>query len=521
MVISNEFPLVEALKRLIAKATQADTDVYLFPNIPAGKQTNAREAHKLKADDPVYFLNDHTSWGSAKKSMVITDKGVSEISNASDSPSFRVMWEEIYSVDVIDNKIYLFYEKNRNGHYVAFNAISSYAGFHRFLKCADVRVFLIEACSFYRSLYSYYEQKEYDDFLIVTEAFLQANPQQDSVSWRYLRADVYFRHKQEPEKAWQECEYAFSFLKRVKDHFRQFDLNCLAAEILTARGEIYTSMECYVNAIKCAPGLPEKTNCRKEFEKLYDRYIQSFSGLRYDEKRLVMVTDIIQDMKSRTFVVLEKKKLPRLTFPIGHPVANILYVSHPYVSDKYIEIQNYGFELFQDKVNEFCYFLQCLGATELEISSREGSVDETGKISASQQQVSASVGVGGDVGTNEANAVTQQNLVWNNILRHQMFTPRSKPYLPDSLVWYPHEISWQRLYEQRMNGNLLEHREMISINKETNFLQCEMSQIRSEYDGLLIWIQGGKEKMKEEWNINQNHREFSVIVKFKPLDELV
>lgn len=48
MLKRNEFPLVEALKRLIAKATQADTDVSLFPNIPAGKQTNAREAHKLR-----------------------------------------------------------------------------------------------------------------------------------------------------------------------------------------------------------------------------------------------------------------------------------------------------------------------------------------------------------------------------------------------------------------------------------------------------------------------------------------
>ena len=35
---------------------------------------------------------------------------------------------------------------------------------------------------------------------------------------------------------------------------------------------------------------------------------------------------------------------------------------------------------------------------------------------------------------------------------HQKFIPKGVPKLPEVLVWYPNEPSWQRLYEQRMKG---------------------------------------------------------------------
>ena len=56
-----------------------------------------------------------------------------------------------------------------------------------------------------------------------------------------------------------------------------------------------------------------------------------------------------------------------IDYPTGHPIANHLYVGHPYLAKKYMPFETYQLELVEDRVREFCYLVQCLGATEISI----------------------------------------------------------------------------------------------------------------------------------------------------------
>ena len=63
-------------------------------------------------------------------------------------------------------------------------------------------------------------------------------------------------------------------------------------------------------------------------------------------------------------------------FPLGHPQPG-LYVAHPILTDRYYPIERYEEMLFMEKVHEFCWLVQCLGATEVSFHSNKGlSVSE-------------------------------------------------------------------------------------------------------------------------------------------------
>ena len=63
--------------------------------------------------------------------------------------------------------------------------------------------------------------------------------------------------------------------------------------------------------------------------------------------------------------------LGALQFPIGHPIADQLYVAHPYISGRYIPFEDYDLTFLEDRLREFCWLAQCLGATEVTIESEK------------------------------------------------------------------------------------------------------------------------------------------------------
>ena len=61
-----------------------------------------------------------------------------------------------------------------------------------------------------------------------------------------------------------------------------------------------------------------------------------------------------------------------LQFPMGHPVANELYIGHPYNNSLYVPFSESEDIFFLDKIHELVYLLECLGAEEISITSVKG-----------------------------------------------------------------------------------------------------------------------------------------------------
>ena len=98
----------------------------------------------------------------------------------------------------------------------------------------------------------------------------------------------------------------------------------------------------------------------------------------------------------------------------------------------------------------------------------------------------------------------------------QKFNPQKVPYIPDDLVWYKYEISWQQLAKQRLEGNLLHYELSISTNEVLNISNSQKASIDAAYKNLIIAINGNYSTQFCEEVSKYEESEWKIIVDFSP-----
>jgi len=97
------------------------------------------------------------------------------------------------------------------------------------------------------------------------------------------------------------------------------------------------------------------------------------------------------------------------------------------------------------------------------------------------------------------------------------------PYLPEDLVWYPEQTNWQRLVQQRINGNMLEYHQTISTS-ETKFVSStEENDLKASAKFLWTKVNATykdaletkfKQSMETEWRVDVKFRSMLDFDKF-------
>ena len=204
-----------------------------------------------------------------------------------------------------------------------------------------------------------------------------------------------------------------------------------------------------------------------------------------------------------------------------------MYVGHPYNTNIYIPLALLEESLFMDRFQEFSYFLQSLGATKISITNKRGQEIEQMESLSANTQVGIDIGKGGisiaSGQTNRDASMNKDNTSQSSkqISRTQVFLPKRKPFLPQNLVWYPHETSWQRLYEQRINGNILTHSEVISTEQHQAVTENEKRNIQQS---LQYYVSKANVSHKIETNSmfkQKETTEWVINVEFAPIEELI
>lgn len=242
----------------------------------------------------------------------------------------------------------------------------------------------------------------------------------------------------------------------------------------------------------------------------------------YNERKVIMPVRTFSNVDEiETFTMLHIDDKTGIDYPTGHPIANHLYVGHPYLAKKYMPFETYQLELVEDRVREFCYLVQCLGATEISIdclTSSNSKQHDKSKIDINatleSEYVDVKTGISGNTSTQMIEELSR------SISLHQTFSPNQKPFLPQDLIWYSNEPSWQRLYVQRMNGGLTSHEEHIETRKSQMVSSSELSKLKSDIDTLYVGLNmeiSAEEKNK--YNIQENAT-LSIKVKFAPIKEI-
>ena len=184
--------------------------------------------------------------------------------------------------------------------------------------------------------------------------------------------------------------------------------------------------------------------------------------------------------------------------------------------------QDFDISAGKDKIDELCRVLQCLGAEEISITSVSGlTLEEINEQSLSTKGnadiKAASANVQQDLSKTSSNKLSSGR----KISQKQKFNPTRKPYIPeDNLIWYPHEVQWQRLARQRIDGNILEHHLQLST-KDTSFVaNTEKKQIEASVK--YLWAKGNLENEDVNSMSRDESKEtiLTVEVVFKPIEEL-
>lgn len=516
------------------------TDLFIYPNIPSDVKHAIRISWGIDLDEEILYVRDSSFWNDRNQGLVITDCGIICIPDNDDmNDRIHILWENVDHVEYKDELLYFFGYGDRDNncpihisHFLKGNSDSSKQG------AGDIfqRIFT-------RMAQTQIPKDENDIYEKTVEQYnqLMNNGKEDEA----LQLAINYREKEQnvaftPEIAWLyhkkgQDEKAFAVIDE--------DFNALAEDNLVWKGKLYYTKYSiyddngdYMNARKdclyVKRNIPSDVNwdyedvnilddATKDFSRFENEYTQHFLEQSYNERKLIVPVQSYTDLSQKKLAVVDINNLPDINFPMGHPVANQLYVGHPYIPSKYIPFENYELELIEDKIREFSQIMQYLGATEINIESVNSSSNN--KDSKIDQKLSGGVDYKLVSGSGNAERhITNKLLedISQHINLHQKFSPKKYPALPENLVWYHNEPSWQRLYSQRMQGALLEHEERIETKKSQVVENSELKQISAEVKWLFVQANGNWEQSMEEKFEAHENAILSIHVKFAPLEDL-
>lgn len=529
-----------------------------------------RSWHYLNHDEPLYVV--FSTYVQAKDksfttyfSTCITDEFISfraidEINgqqNTDYSPFYRLSWDEIKAIDFLDEV-----EKNNK------NLLENDPTFTIWTKGVDANLLQlkggeeavitspyfafwgnIEVWMFIQEILDpqSVERREktsaYYDKIAVWEAnkeyqkILEANDNIYNEKIGFPVEDYYaikiiaLSGLKEKDKAHKEFEYFKVYIESLEEERLKYYLK----SFLKARAAIHSLDEQYYLAAQDNEIIVarEKEDSRYQIaekyrdkqKENYQNFLTHFMEIPVKDRNIITIAKTDRLFKSDHLTLLNYDNLPQVHFPMSHPKINHSYIVHPYKTDSYLPIENYDYELLNDRLNEFFYFLQCLGATSI---SYEVVEDESRQQASRSQQShgqnnrnsnynersnnnqyggSAGVNLGfvnAEVGGSSSHANSgsnygeggyqqeqSQEAVMNSSLRNflrmgrnQTFDPLQKPYVPNDLIWYPNEYTWQRIAQQRLNGNMLSHSETLSSSQSETLSVSEIASINEELDNL-------------------------------------
>lgn len=254
-------------------------------------------------------------------------------------------------------------------------------------------------------------------------------------------------------------------------------------------------------------------------EELKEKWKDFSNIVAYKDRKFIMP---IKDSNmagcvSKDIFVFRQSNIPScIKFPTGHPIANQLYIGHPFNPTFYVPYEESEELFFLDKVHELRYLLECLGAEEISVTSIKGK--EVSELSDERLQISGGVEIKRFSAEAEYNA--QNKSQYDASSRNQRtvtvkLDPLQKPFLPDGLIWYNEMPQWQRLVQSRLKGNLLEYSEFVST-AETKFTSSsEMTDIKAS--AKILWAKAHaeinecfekqfKESTETQWKVDVKFR---------------
>jgi len=512
---------------IIAKYTNdiKFVNAIFYSEITEKKKKNASKTHGLDLYEEILFLIDHTLFGSATQSTIITEKRFSLVPDDSE-PALQYDWVDLTKVDFVHGNYY-FFDEDEKDEIEKFMVSHSLDSDDKF--ALPFAKMLTEISDLYpnprKILFNEIEKasetENYEKIVELSDKYEDIYG--DNFIVAYYKALALF-HQEDLQNALSSINSSIKISDEIyeteEDKSGLTFILGLKSYILSSLNNHYEAIETLLVSHAYAKVNKEKFEIETRINEEYQFLKDNFSEIQDNRKKIISVSNEFSKVLPKTFTLLLATDLPAIAFPPGHPIEKNLYVAHPYLTNVYKPIENYETALFLHRYYEFRYFLQSLGATEIAIESLRGKSvenlsDKITKIGASVDYLIHSGEVKISNSTKSDSKVN--NTEYFNSL--QKFSPTREPQLPDNLVWFQHEDAWQELYKQRMMGNLLNYNEIISNKHSYSISKNEMLKISAEYEGV-FGIKVNYSNSSSNFSQEEEIIEWKISVTFAPLNTL-
>ena len=520
------------------------SDCFVYPNISESVLSIARMNFGIDYNEHILTIRDTSFWNMCNQGLAMTDCGIHVINDNDNANEGRFVWtwEIINHVEYKEQHLYFFDNDGNN----------SYIGMSYFMKdCSDEsfvasigRQLAVLLTKMAKSVAPVEEKSNQQDNEI--NRCIDKNDYNKAISLirncinQYPDFSAYYQ-----EWLGRIYHYCLDNPTEAQKALYKAIESCSpeqTSSIAQIRHTLYMSLmknneieEARKNVVYAAiygddenktygehRNISIKEDSQNDFEIIEPLFCKSFLGMPYKKRKALFVVDKYCDLfQDRVQVLSTNTAESIIDFPIGHPVDNELYIGHPLIPRKYIPFETYQLELVEDKVREFCEIAQSLGALEIEIECQNNNSFDTNSNGNSKTSVDGNYKVIKGSG-NYHNEYSHHLIdeLSRSINLHQTFCPREKPHLPENLVWYENEPSWQRLVKQRMTGTLSSHEERIETKKCQMVESHEMREIKGEISSLFASMNLNWEKSDETKYQVQENAVLSIKVQFAPFDEI-
>ena len=312
-------------------------------------------------------------------------------------------------------------------------------------------------------------------------------------------------------------------IDHCKDHKECWELHKYKGHILELMGKTTNSRNAYMKSLAEAPEEQKYelqnriTSLEKANTDLWDNYVLK---VPYKERKYIM---LVEDSKIKNcavsgITIFNSSNVPNcINFYDNMPLNNELYIGHPYNPSVYIPYNQAEDILFQDKIQEFCYILQQLGAEEITITSLKGRKVNEINNKKEELEVAANAGRFGNASLNIDSSTS--NLM--DRTSHEqydvkyVYDPINMPEMPSETIWYQNQPKWQRLVQSRIDGNTLEYTECISSKLTFFTSSSEKEDIKAKLKVLMANIEGRNYEEEEKQLREETETIWRVSVKFR------
>ena len=312
-------------------------------------------------------------------------------------------------------------------------------------------------------------------------------------------------------------------IDHCKDHKECWELHKYKGHILELMGKTTNSRNAYMKSLAEAPEEQKYelqnriTKLEKANTDLWNNYVLK---VPYKERKYIM---LVEDSKIKNcavsgITIFKSSNVPDcINFYDNMPLNNELYVGHPYNPSVYIPYNQAEDILFQDKIQEFCYILQQLGAEEITITSLKGrKINETNNKK-EELEVAANAGrfcnASLNIDSSTSNLMDRTSHEQYDI--KYVYDPIDMPEMPSETIWYQNQPKWQRLAQSRIDGNTLEYTECISSKLTFFTSSSEKEDIKAKLKVLMANIEGRSYEEEEKQLREETETIWKVSVKFR------